>query len=120
MRWTIPTLGALALALSPPAAEADPPPLGLVKVEVTGKLMRKDGRWQIEAHRPAFPDMKFYVELGRTEDKNQALDAHIAGLEGKVVTVTGLLDHIKVQALDGPELVVEVREIGQVRKANAP
>lgn len=52
-----------------PAADNE---MGLVKVEVQGKLVRKDGRYCVQARNPVFDDA-FLVQLVRTEDKNQAL-----------------------------------------------
>jgi hypothetical protein len=75
-----------------PAADGE---TGLVKVEVQGKLVRKDGRYYVRARNPAFGEA-FLVELVRSEDKNRALDRLLGSLEGRVVTARGVLRFSRV------------------------
>jgi len=94
-----------------PAADSE---MGLVKVEVQGKLVRKDGHYCVQAKNPVFNDA-FLVELVRTEDKNQALDQHIRGLEGQVVIVRGVL---RFNPRRTPaELGVPIKRESQIQKA---
>ena len=88
---------------------------GLVKVEVQGKLVRKDGRYCVQAKNPDFNDA-FLVQLVRTEDKNQDLDKHIQGLEGQVVIVRGVL-RFSPGRTDGPELGIPIKSESQIQKA---
>jgi hypothetical protein len=89
--------------------------MGLVKVEVKGKLVRQDGRYCVEANNPVFKDA-FLVQLVRSEDKNRALDEHIRSLEGQVVIVRGVL-RFTPRRLDGPELGIPIKSESQVEKA---
>ena len=95
-----------------PAADDE---MGLVKVEVQGKLVRKDGRYCVQAKNPVFNDA-FLVQLVRTEDKNRPLDEHLSDLEGQVVVVRGVLRFISGRQ-DGPELGVRIKDESQVQKA---
>ena len=88
---------------------------GLVKVEVQGKLVRKDAGYCVQAKDPDF-DTAFLVQLVRTEDKNRDLDKHIRGLEGQVVIVRGVL-RFSPGRLDGPELGIPIKTESQVQKA---
>jgi len=89
--------------------------IGLVKVEVQGKLVRQDGRYCVQAKNAVFNDT-FLVELVRTEDKNRDLDRHIRRLEGKVVVVRGVL-RFSSRRVDGPELGIPIKTESQVREA---
>ena len=95
-----------------PAADNE---MGLVKVEVQGKLVRKDGRHCVQAKNPVFNDT-FLVELVRAEDKNRDLDQHIQGLEGQVVIVRGVL-RFSPRRTDGPELGIPINSESQIQKA---
>jgi len=88
---------------------------GLVKIEVRGKLVRKDHYYCVQAKNPDFDDT-FLVQLVRTEDKNQNLDEHIGGLEGQVVIVRGVL-RFTPRRQDGPELGIPIRNESQIQKA---
>ena len=88
--------------------------IGLVKVEVQGKLVRQDGRYCVQAKNPVF-NQGFLVELIRTEDKNRDLDEHIRSLEGQLVTVRGVL-RFTSRRLDGPELGIPITTESQVQK----
>ena len=95
-----------------PAADSD---TGLVKVEVQGNLVRKDGRYCVQAKNPDFHRI-FLVELVRTEDKQRDLDEHIRSLEGQVVIVRGTLRFVS-RRQDGPELGIPIKSKSQVEKA---
>ena len=88
---------------------------GLVKVEVQGNLVRRDGRYCVQAKNPVF-NQQFLVELIRTEDKNRHLDAHIRSLQGQVVIVRGVL-RFSPRRIDGPELGIPIKSQSQVQKA---
>jgi hypothetical protein len=88
---------------------------GLVKVEVIGKLVRKEGHYCVRAKNPTAAEA-FLVELVRTEDKNRELDQHLQGLESQVVVVRGVL-RFSPGRLDGPQLGVPIRQKAQVQKA---
>ena len=89
--------------------------IGLVKVEVQGKLVRQDGRYCVQAKNAVFNDT-FLVELVRTEDKNRDLDQHIQRLEGQVVIVRGVL-RFSPGRTDGPEFGIPIKSESQVQKA---
>ena len=89
--------------------------IGLVKVEVQGKLVRQDGRYCVQAKNPVF-NQGFLVELIRTEDKNRHLDGHLRSLQGQVVIVRGVL-RFSPRRIDGPELGIPITSESQVQKA---
>lgn len=88
---------------------------GVVKVEVQGKLVRKENYYCVQAKDPDF-DIAFLVQLLRSEDKNRDLDEYLKGLEGKVVVVRGLL-RFSPGRTDGPELAIGIKNESQVQKA---
>lgn len=77
---------------------------GRVKIEVQGTLVPlKDGR----LHGAAFAAYGIrtvkgtvLVRLVRTEDKDRQLDARLKSFEGKVVVVTGFVEHVYENAID--------------------
>jgi hypothetical protein len=78
---------------------------GRVKMEVQGTLIalkdgRLDGRAAFAAHGIRTAKGTVLVRLVRTEDKNRQLDARLKSFEGKVVVVTGFLEHVYENAID--------------------
>jgi hypothetical protein len=121
MRTLVVTL--LALACPLPAGPGDAKKTaadnetGLVKVEVRGKLVRRDGRYYVQAKNPVFQEA-FLVELVRSEDKDRALDQLLQSQEGRIVTVRGVL-RFSPRRTDGAELGIPLTSATQIQKATA-
>jgi RNA polymerase sigma factor (sigma-70 family) len=100
------------------AAKDGEEPAVYVKVEVKGKLVRKDGGYAVQSGDGIFPGVDLLVRLQRSEDKDRELDEHLKSLEGKAVVVTGFLD---CRRIDGEKRVIALHlsKQGQVKAAGS-
>ena len=119
LAWSIAvSLCAIVLGVAFPAAarRQSVEPSVYVKVEVKGKLVKKDYMHWIESGDAIFADTQVMVALARSEDKNRELDRHLQSLEGKTVIASGYLD-CRHMRQPHPELWLHLSNVAQVKAA---
>jgi hypothetical protein len=98
------------------AEKAADEPAAYVKIEVKGKLIRRENGHAVRTKDAVFPNVEVLVWLQRSEDKDRALDQHLKSLEGKLVVVTGFLDCRHLDR-DKKVLALHLRQQEQVKAA---